>query len=841
MNDRKMTKKELLEELAELRQKNTALELALEDQNRISSVSKDLVSIFSEQPQTVTGAIDYHFSDLVDIKLMGKLFKSLYEVTGISSAIVDIDNKVLSGIAWQDICTRFHRVCPQTECRCQQSDSYILTHLQDGPYVGYSCLNGLMDYATPIIIEGQHLATIFHGQLMHTPPDEAFFRRQAQAYGFDEAAYIEALQRVPIIPKNQIASIMNFSTQLSQFIATMGLERKRQLETAAQATIAQEEKLKLVLDASTDGFWDWNIATGDLYYSSRWAVLLGYPPEEIAPHIDSWKKLLHPDDIGAALKALIKHLDGETPKYESQYRMLTKSGKWQWIMGRGQVVARNKEGRPLRMVGSYFDLTERKLAEASLVQSEDKFAKIFRSNPDIMTISTLKEGRYVDVNDAYVEIVGYEQHEAIGHTVEELKIWPVPAQRELIVAHIEEHRHIRGLELDFRRKSGEIRTVILSGELIEIDNEPHLLSVLKDITDRKQMEEALRSSEECFSKAFNAAPISMCITTLAEGKIIDINDNYCRLLGYAREEVLGLASFELKLWGNPEDRNQVKEKLMRMESVSEMEVLFRMKSAELRLGLYSAERLTINGETCVLSMLMDITERKQIESEMTRLGQLNLVGEMAASIAHEIRNPMTTVRGYLQILRENENYNQEIEHFDLMIEEMDRANLIITEFLSLAKNKTLELKPGNLNLIIRTLMPLVQANAKTLDQYIRLELDDLPNLLLDSKEISQLIVNLVNNALESMPLGGDVTIKTFIENGKVVLAVQDQGHGIDYESLDKLGTPFFTTKDQGVGLGLAACYRIASRHNAKIDLETSSTGTTFFVRFASQLLVNTNS
>jgi signal transduction histidine kinase len=193
---------------------------------------------------------------------------------------------------------------------------------------------------------------------------------------------------------------------------------------------------------------------------------------------------------------------------------------------------------------------------------------------------------------------------------------------------------------------------------------------------------------------------------------------------------------------------------------------------------------------------------------------------------------MTTVRGYLQLLRENQNYHKEIEFFDLMIEEVDRANSIITEYLSLAKDKMVEMKSSNLNEIINKLVPLIEVKAIGRDQYIKLELADVPDLVLDNEEIRQLILNLVDNGLDSMPSQGCVTLKTFIKDKHVVLAVQDHGHGIDHELLDKLGTPFFTTKEQGTGLGLAVCYRIATRHNAKISIETSSSGSTFYVRFS---------
>jgi len=710
-----MTKDQLLNELAKLRQENIEIKLAQREQacistasrlsspNRWFSTGRAEVSfpIHSKQQLTVKDPIKYKFSDLVDIPFLQRLLNSFYVATGIPHGLHDEDNNIISGKGWQDICTQFHRVCPQTLCRCKQSDSYIATHLYDGSYVGYKCMNGLMDFGTPIIVEGQHLASIFLGQFLHKPPDEEFFRRQAQEYGFDEEVYMEALRKVPIIPEEQIESIMRFYSQLGQFLATMGLERKRQLEAA----------------------------------------------------------------------------------------------------------------------------------DAALHQSEQKFYKAFQCNPDLMIISTLNEGRHIEVNDAFVRTIGYERHEVIGRTADEMGIWIVPEQRNIMVKRLHETGSIRGYESVLRIKSGEIRHFSGSAEIIDINDKPHLLVTNRDITESKRVLEALRFSEECFSKAFNANQVLMAINSLKEGRFIKVNNAFCHNLDYSREELIGRTTLEINFWVDIEDCHRVERSLPGKKSIQDMEICFRKKSGEERLGLLSAEPLDVDGEACILAILTDITELRQMELEMTRLDRLNLVGEMAASIGHEIRNPMTTVRGYLQLLRENKDYARGVECFDLMIEELDRANLIITEFLSLAKNKMVELKPKNLNSIINRSLPLIQAKAVSQDHYIELELDKLPNLLVDEKEIRQLILNLVNNGLESMVSSGNMIIKTFLEKEAVVLAVQDQGHGIDPELLEKLGTPFFTTKDQGTGLGLAVCYRIANRHNAKIDIDTASTGTTFYVRF----------
>jgi signal transduction histidine kinase len=236
------------------------------------------------------------------------------------------------------------------------------------------------------------------------------------------------------------------------------------------------------------------------------------------------------------------------------------------------------------------------------------------------------------------------------------------------------------------------------------------------------------------------------------------------------------------------------------------------------------------GETAYQYIIRDITQRKEFEKEMSRLSGLNLIGEMAAGIGHEIRNPMTTVRGFLQILGGKEECTNYKEYFDLMIDELDRANSIITEFLKLARNKPVEKKLFNLNDVIKTLLPLIQSDAMKSDKYIVLELEEIPDLLLDEKEIRQVIFNLVRNGLEASPPGSDLTIRTFTDGDDVVLAIQDNGEGISPDVLEKIGTPFYTNKDNGTGLGLAVCYSIVARHNAKIEIETGVNGTTFFIR-----------
>ncbi len=231
-------------------------------------------------------------------------------------------------------------------------------------------------------------------------------------------------------------------------------------------------------------------------------------------------------------------------------------------------------------------------------------------------------------------------------------------------------------------------------------------------------------------------------------------------------------------------------------------------------------------------MLLYIAEQSRLEREITRLDRLNLLGETAASIAHEIRNPMTTIRGFLQMLSQKQDCQPYWEHFDLMIQELDRANSIITEFLLMARSKALDFKWTNLNSIIQSLYPMILADANLSDKNVSLQLGNITNVYLDEKEIRQLLLNLCRNGLEAMQPRGTLYIKTLGQGDSVILQVQDQGSGIKADVLAKIGTPFFTTKKDGTGLGLAACYTIVARHNAVMQITDTPPGTTFSITFA---------
>lgn len=347
----------------------------------------------------------------------------------------------------------------------------------------------------------------------------------------------------------------------------------------------------------------------------------------------------------------------------------------------------------------------------------------------------------------------------------------------------------------------------------------------KEIEERKRMADHLFRSQERFRKIFESSPCLMAILSQQDLTFIEVNDSWTKYIGYNCEELIdqkiNSKSFMDEATETYIDLNK---------KSSNKKIRYETKNGKVRLGLLSTEFIDIHSEPCMLVVLTDITDRVNLENEMYRLDRLNLIGEMAAGIAHEIRNPMTTVQGFLQLTR-NKTDKLSTDIIDLMLEELERANSIITEFLNLAKNKISVKKKQNLNTIIEALSPLIHAEALRSNKQLTLDLGECPDISLDEKEIRQLILNIALNGLDAMISNGNLTVKTYQDKETVVLQIKDEGEGINPEVLSKLGTPFFTTKETGTGLGLAICYSVAKRHDADIEIETSEQGTTFSVRF----------
>jgi PAS domain S-box-containing protein len=264
------------------------------------------------------------------------------------------------------------------------------------------------------------------------------------------------------------------------------------------------------------------------------------------------------------------------------------------------------------------DITERKRALEALRVSEEKFSNAFRLSPDVIAITTFAEGKFVDVNDAFVAVTGHSREQVIGRTVEDIGLWINPEQRNSFRQMIRERGRLHLTEVQGRMRSGAVHTFLGSAATFDLHGGLHVLSIFRDVTEREQAQKALRISEEKFFKVFRSSPDAMSISTLDEGRVrfVDVNDKFVAVSGYTRDEIVGRTASDLRMWVKLEDRDRLIRKVLERGRVTSVEMKARMKSGELRTFLASVELMDLGGELHMLAVHTDITEREVMEQEL---------------------------------------------------------------------------------------------------------------------------------------------------------------------------------------------------------------------------------
>lgn len=436
---------------------------------------------------------------------------------------------------------------------------------------------------------------------------------------------------------------------------------------------------------------------------------------------------------------------------------------------------------------------------------------------------------FLFANALAIEVLGLPAETYIGKTPAQLGI--KNAQQNVWNIHIRNiftNKQPSMFEGEFTNYRGQhfYYHVRLVPEFGEDGSVLSAVCTIRNISSLKKALLDLRASEKRNKQLLSALP-DLLIFLSNDGVYLDYHATHPNLLYTSIEARLGKHISEVM---PPEQAQKFVNAIERVVKTGIIEIV------EYQLPINSVTcffeaRIISFGPDRVLVIVRNTSELTRLKQELSRLDKLHLVGEMAASIGHEVRNPMTTVRGFLQLFSRKPVFAAYKGRFNLMIEELDRANAILTEFLSLAKNKALKLERQNLNGIINTIAPLIQSNATMSSKFLKLDLEAIPDLLLDAQEIRQLILNFIQNGLESMLPHTTITIKTFMKNKQVVMAIEDMGSGISPDCMEKIGIPFFTTKESGTGLGLAVCYSIAARHKASIQVSSSPKGTIFFIKF----------
>jgi len=504
-----------------------------------------------------------------------------------------------------------------------------------------------------------------------------------------------------------------------------------ELKQAEETLRRSEERFKLSMEATNDGLWDWNIETNNGYFSPAYYRMLGYEVGAFSEEARSWEELIHHDDRESVIRANNACIEGQCEHFEVEYRMKNKGGGWRWILGRGKCVARNEQGRALRMVGTHVDITERKRAEEALRESEEKFSKVFRDAPVWIAITDMLDATYQDVNEAVLKVSGFTRDEVVGHTAVEIG-WIKPEDRTRLMREMQVHDRIIDMEMEFRSKDGRRLYGLVNGDPMVIGDRSCLVTITVDITDRKRMEDEKAALEAQLQQAQKMEYVGR----LAGGVAHDFNNMLGVILGYT-----DLA-------------------MMKADPSHPLQ-----------------------------SDLAEIRDAATRSAELTR--QL-LTFARKQTMAPKVLDMNDTVAGMLKMLRR-----------------------LIGEDVNLAW------EPGNKVWPVK----------------------------MDPSQIDQILANLCVNARDAIVGGGKVTIETRnasvhercrLEHAEaqpgdfVMLAVSDSGHGMDKDTIAQIFEPFFTTKDvgEGTGLGLATVYGAVKQNNGFIHvISEPERGTTFQLYF----------
>jgi len=426
-------------------------------------------------------------------------------------------------------------------------------------------------------------------------------------------------------------------------------------------------------------------------------------------------------------------------------------------------------------------------------------------------------------------LYGYKADEALGCEANHLLKTRFPKSYSAIFLELMERGVWQGIVTQCGSNGKALMVETRWALRYDEDNRPcDILELSTDVTQEISFQRKLDQLAVIVEQSHDAM-----LSIALDGTIISWNKGAEEIYGYSPSEAVGR---NVHILSTPQRRSWVESMLQSVRQgrrVCDVDTFVRHKRGQLITTSTTLSPIRdSSGELCAVSVISrDLTSLRLYEKEVSRLERLDMVGQLAAGIGHEIRNPLTTVRGFLQLFAMRPEMKDLSPQIDLVLSELDSANNIISEFLRLARNRTISFETLQLNEIISSLLPLLRADATMADKQVKTQLTPVPSFLLNEKEISHLILNLARNGLEATPKGGTLTISTYAESDKVFLCVEDQGKGIPDHLLDRIWLPFFTTKERGTGLGLAVCEHIAAQHHATIEAASSSKGTVFKVAF----------
>jgi PAS domain S-box-containing protein len=628
MDDENKTKEQLLLELKETRKRLSDLEkpkFNVQEFDKILRASKNGSPLKEDSILSPDVDIfDQRLSEILDITRLQSLMDIFTDLTGMVTAILDIKGNVLEATGWQDICTKYHRIHPETEKHCVESDLFLAKNLKIGEYVSYKCKNGLWDVVTPLYIFDNHVGNIYTGQFFYEDEDvdESFFKNQAEKYGFNQEEYLAALKKVPRFSREKVEKSMDFLVKLTEFISRLSyinLKLVRTIvekETFEKSLRESEIKLKVILDGSPLPQFVIDQNHRIIHWNKSMEEYVGIKKSEVIGTKQQWRALysekrpcladlLVEENINQIEEwysgkfARSKFIDGafEATDFFPDIR----GGVWIDFIA---ATIQDDEGKIIGALEIFNDITERKQAE----EERDRF---FNLSLDMLSIADF-DGYYTHLNPAWEKTLGWTREELMSKPYIEF-VHPDDRESTLNAAQeLTDGQSVIEFNNRYQCKNGSYRW--LSWKAYPRYPEKLVYAVARDINAHKKAEKALKLSQEKYYNLFDNAEVGISLVKIDGSAMIDLNQKMADIFDSSKEEMLKDPS--IFNWADPQKREVMIKELSEKGVLNDYEVQIVTKSGDIKTILTS---IAIYPEEGYLQgTAVDITERKKAENDLKR-------------------------------------------------------------------------------------------------------------------------------------------------------------------------------------------------------------------------------
>jgi PAS domain S-box-containing protein len=395
---------------------------------------------------------------------------------------------------------------------------------------------------------------------------------------------------------------------------------------AEQALKESEDRWRFALEGSNQGLWDWNIQTGDCYFSSSYKKLYGFNDNEIENRIEEWQIRAHPDDRIILDEAIKNHISSTNPYYECVYRVKAKNEQYKWILARGMILEKDGQGNSLRMIGTHTDITEQK-------NVEENYKLLFYSHPNPMWTYDPQTLRILEVNAAAINLYGYNRDEFVKFTLKDLRPQAdIPALQKNIKL-IDEGEIRTSNIVRHQKKSGEIFFAEVNGNYITEQNKQVRIISVKDITEQVLTEEKLKDSESQYRLLFTSNPLPSFIYDIDTLQFLEVNEAAVEYYGFSREEFLNITLLDIH---KEEHKTLVRKTVAGNNEKSKISIgkwEQKKKSGQQVWVRISGNKIAYNGKNARLIMIDDITEKVKTDEEIIKSNERFKLATKATSDA----------------------------------------------------------------------------------------------------------------------------------------------------------------------------------------------------------------